>query len=474
MFFPDRIKGILPGQRVLEVGPGASPHPRADILLEKRFATDAEALGQRGRAPALATEKPLVFYDGGSFPFRAKEFDYVICSHVLEHVADVGAFCRELMRVGSRGYLEFPTVYYDYLYDIPEHVSLLFWQNNVIKYLPKKASGISSFPAVTRFFMQTLTAGHDSLIQSFKPYFFQGFEWRGRLLCREATTVDELCWPAADKTSVKGAVPALIFSKDRAMQLEALLASLFLHCRDEERLRAIVLFASSNDDFFRQYQEVAAAYPQVSFVAENDFSAQVTAVLRDYSYILFLVDDTIFVGDFSVAQLTDLLAAYPEAVGVSLRLGGNTTHCYPLDRPQALPPFYRLGNGFLLYDWPAADGDFAYPLEVSSSCYRAADILTATGKAAFANPNALEGLMAVNAARLLPARRSLVCPTVSLAFSNPVNIVQTCCANRFSSQPGYTAAALAELFDQGRRIDVDGFCGFIPGACHQPVALTFV
>lgn len=271
-----------------------------------------------------------------------------------------------------------------------------------------------------------------------------------------------------------GRTPALIFSKDRAMQLEALLASLFLHCRDGASLWPIVLYTCSGNGFSRQYQEVAETYPQVLFLAEKDFAAQVTVILRAFPHILFLVDDTLFVRDFSVGQLIGLLASHPGAAGVSLRLGRNAGYCYPLGRPQALPPFRDLGNGFLSYDWPVADGDFAYPLEVSSSCYRTADILEAIGGAAFANPNELEGLMAANAGRLLPTKRSLLCPALSLAFSNPVNIVQTSCTNRFAPQLGYTAEALAELFDQGRRVDVGRYRGFTPTACHQPVELVFV
>ena len=44
MFFPDKIKRIRKTDRVLEIGPGGSPHPRADVLLELRFDDPREAL----------------------------------------------------------------------------------------------------------------------------------------------------------------------------------------------------------------------------------------------------------------------------------------------------------------------------------------------------------------------------------------------------------------------------------------------
>ena len=42
-------------------------------------------------------------------PFKDKEFDFVIASHVMEHVEDVEFFIKELERVSNKGYIELPT-----------------------------------------------------------------------------------------------------------------------------------------------------------------------------------------------------------------------------------------------------------------------------------------------------------------------------------------------------------------------------
>ena len=42
-------------------------------------------------------------------PFKDNEFDYIIASHVVEHVEDISYFLNELSRVGRRGYIEIPT-----------------------------------------------------------------------------------------------------------------------------------------------------------------------------------------------------------------------------------------------------------------------------------------------------------------------------------------------------------------------------
>ena len=123
MFFPHRITGIQEGHRVLEIGPGADPHPRSDVLLEMAFDDPAEYAKQFGHARPLETAKELVFYDGITFPFADGSFDYVICSHVLEHVPDVPHFLSEIFRVAKRGYFEYPLCYYELVYNIGAHVN---------------------------------------------------------------------------------------------------------------------------------------------------------------------------------------------------------------------------------------------------------------------------------------------------------------------------------------------------------------
>lgn len=177
MFFPDRIKSIATTDRVLEIGPGATPYFRSDIFLELQYKTEEERIAQSGNVGILNTNKQIVYYDGGKFPFKDKEFDYVICSHVLEHVPDADSFLREIQRVGKKGYLEFPTVYYDYIYNFREHQLFLFENNGIINWMTKQESGLMKYATIQFFFNKTCKLGYFDLIESFKEYFFQGFEW---------------------------------------------------------------------------------------------------------------------------------------------------------------------------------------------------------------------------------------------------------------------------------------------------------
>ena len=54
-------------------------------------------------------EKKFIKINGKKLPFKDKEFDFVIASHVIEHVEDFEFFIRELERISSKGYIELPS-----------------------------------------------------------------------------------------------------------------------------------------------------------------------------------------------------------------------------------------------------------------------------------------------------------------------------------------------------------------------------
>lgn len=194
MFFPERIKAIAADDKVLEIGPGGSPYPRSDVFLELKYEDDEDARLQRSYSEPLKTDKKVVHYDGGRFPFDDGEFDYVVASHVLEHVPDVASFVGELNRVAAKGYVEFPTIYYEFLYNIPTHLNLLFERDGVVRYLKKLETPMPAFASVQRFYYRCLCLGFSGDLKELKHLYFQGFEWFGRLSCETAANIEDLIY----------------------------------------------------------------------------------------------------------------------------------------------------------------------------------------------------------------------------------------------------------------------------------------
>jgi len=206
MFFPERISALKSKDKVLEIGPGSSPHPQSNAFLELKL-SEEERLRQRGHVveePDFGG-RPVYFYDGGKFPFKDDEFDYVICSHVIEHVEYPEQFLTEVFRVGGgRGYLEYPLITYEFLYNFQVHLNFVKCIENekTLVYLPKDETHLSDFYPINQLFYKTLENGWNDLCTYNKDLFFEGFEFDAPFSIRKATSIDELA-PAMSNVQVK-------------------------------------------------------------------------------------------------------------------------------------------------------------------------------------------------------------------------------------------------------------------------------
>ncbi len=173
MFFPEKITRIRSTDKVLEVGPGSLPSPRSDVWLDYLFEEIDELIQSGNEAPAVG--KPKVYYNGGSFPFKDKAFDYVIAAHVLEHVPwdEVPFFIAELERVAKAGYVEVPRWTWELIGDFDVHLLA----GNVIdcKLLLTKKTAASKYSEILKKLM-TITS-FKKLIAGEKAFFFTGMEW---------------------------------------------------------------------------------------------------------------------------------------------------------------------------------------------------------------------------------------------------------------------------------------------------------
>jgi glycosyltransferase involved in cell wall biosynthesis len=281
-------------------------------------------------------------------------------------------------------------------------------------------------------------------------------------------------WPRPASGTRSRRVVGILFSKDRALQLDATLHSFALNCTDRGEVDLHVLYKTTSARHERQYRQLARQYPEVRFVPEKDFRAQTIELVEGYGAVLFLVDDNIFVRPCEILGALAALEQHPNAIGFSLRLGTNTTFCYSLRKEQALPYFAPVAGANLKYRWSGADSDFGYPLEISSSLYRTCNILPLLRKISFRNPNTLEAELARRAPQLAPAFPELLCHRLSVTFCNPLNRVQTDYRNRVGRLSSYSIRVLARRFESGYRLNVASLANFNPNACHQEVPVQLV
>ncbi len=126
--------GINEGTKVLDVGGGNHPFTFATVVTDLTFDDDRH---RGGAAIARDSERIWIECDIHDLPFGDKEFDVVLCRHVLEHVEDPKTACEELMRVARRGFLETPSKINEFLHGYPGHIWLVSRKESGLLFEPK-------------------------------------------------------------------------------------------------------------------------------------------------------------------------------------------------------------------------------------------------------------------------------------------------------------------------------------------------
>ena len=83
--------------KILDIGCGYSANNHATTIC------DVQDLS------SFYKNKNFVILKNNDLPFDDNQFDFVISSHVMEHVKDLKYFIKEIERVSKRGYIELPT-----------------------------------------------------------------------------------------------------------------------------------------------------------------------------------------------------------------------------------------------------------------------------------------------------------------------------------------------------------------------------
>jgi len=261
----------------------------------------------------------------------------------------------------------------------------------------------------------------------------------------------------------------VIFSKDRASQLELLLRSFLISCKeamDPSIVRISVVWLATNEEFKAGYQQLQTYLPTVNWISQSEFKKDVVSALDPgYSLTMFLVDDDVFIDSFSLTDKEIGLAkSHTGVVATSLRLWEGSTYCYPINKDQKIPEFVKS----CVWKWSGQQGDWGYPMSVDGNIYRTSFVRPLCLINVYRNPNEFEAmLMSVK-----DKPEYMVCYRKGSKLLNvPANLVQDVFPNRHSNR--FSVKNLNDRYLGGDVISLENITGLKPNTPHYELEYKF-
>lgn len=267
-------------------------------------------------------------------------------------------------------------------------------------------------------------------------------------------------------------INVIVFSKDRACQLNALLESFKSKFHASNKLS--ILFAVSESRYLEGYLPLMEMYPEYHFIQQSNFKKDVRNLMsEDFEHTMFLVDDAVFIRDVN-EKLIDEFRANREVLTLSLALSTSVTFEYPRQKSILIPEIK--GN---IYNWLVRwkkrgdknsnewGGGWDCPMSVGGNVFLTRDIYKYIKNVKFHNPNSLECNMQKKPIKNKP---TMMCCDNAKLLCIPVNVVQKKYKNRHGD---VSAKDLNDIWLKGLKIDVSKIYGVESNAIHKVMDLSF-
>ena len=170
-------------------------------------------------------------------------------------------------------------------------------------------------------------------------------------------------------------INVIIFSCNRAAQLELLLRSMKFYWKEFYEYKINILYTYSDNRFKEGYEKLFKIHTDanINYIKESrNFKDHVLLLLNtDNLYTIFFVDDIVFKNSFTLdCKQFKLFTMNNEILTLSLRLHPYLTYCYPA-RIKMRPPMFDSNFAF---KWYGTQGDYSYPMSLDAHFFRTKDI----------------------------------------------------------------------------------------------------
>ena len=272
-------------------------------------------------------------------------------------------------------------------------------------------------------------------------------------------------------------INAIVFSKDRACQLELLVRSMVggWNVHGKHGLEFTVIYDTSNERYEKSYEKLMHEFCGKNYYFSlcrdvGKFKERTIEAIHNYidgshdKYTVFFVDDDVFKLPFSTdSHMFHTFQMQTDIACLSLRMSPRMTYSYTQNKNVIVPP---IENG--IWDWTKTkESNWSYPMSLDGHIFRTTDILPLIERLDYNNPNELEGQLAQHP---LLHRPKMICFDEPIIMSLPVNRVQEASKNRCGN---ISAEFLNEQFLAGKRIKLQPIIDFKNTSPQQEVEIEF-
>jgi len=265
----------------------------------------------------------------------------------------------------------------------------------------------------------------------------------------------------------------IAFSKDRALQLHALVSS-YLE-KVASPVPVYILYQTSTQSHQKAYDEVIEIFSKnnISFKkqdSDNSFRSDLILLLQSVhsEKIFFLVDDMVFIEDFDIK---DFVKFDTDKFVPTLRMGLNLNKCYTVQENQPLPeliPDIIKDKDKITWQWDQGIHDWSYPLSLDGHFYSTQEINAMIPLINFSAPNTLEDQLQ-HFRRFFLFRKG-VAYNRSRIVNIPCNKVQKENKNIHGNRH---QDFLLEQWQKGYQMDYRQLYGFNNTSAHQEISFSF-
>ena len=271
-------------------------------------------------------------------------------------------------------------------------------------------------------------------------------------------------------TLSSSSITAVVFSKDRAMQLDALLRSYFETKNGECSIK--IIYTASSEDHKKSYEDLCTIYSDKAyFISESEFSSfkkclENVVLELTTEKVFFLVDDIIFTEPIDYKYLSSLDISN---VIFSLRMGANLNFSYVVNSEQPLPENIEINGALIKWKWSDGLFDWAYPLSVDGHIFSTSEVLSWIRHLDFKSPSSFEN--SLQNIKFIYRNKYGLCFAKSRLVNVPANKVQCEVENLHGS---IHQDQLLQLWIDGMAIDHSKLRGLMNNSAHQEFDFNFI